>query len=181
MRIVTSIRQRYPISLDLGVSYSRQNGWFTMNNPILKWMIWGGTMGYPYFRKPPCSISSWAENVSHMFYTVVFPSHAQWSHLADPLCIGPEAWPWRFRNVSVSPGIGGIGGRMMRENPVQRNFFHPLKSLEVLEVRRPGDESSSAVWGFRACAWDGDPTKKSRSGGQLGIELACTTKTTFVN
>ena len=29
-----------------------QNGWFTMQNPNLKWMIWG----YPYFRKPPSCI-----------------------------------------------------------------------------------------------------------------------------
>ena len=29
-----------------------QNGWFSMENPILSWMIWG----YPYFRKPPYGV-----------------------------------------------------------------------------------------------------------------------------
>ena len=39
------------IYICMGVSINEgfQNGWFIMENPKIKWMIWG----YPHFRKPP--------------------------------------------------------------------------------------------------------------------------------
>ena len=48
-----------------------QNGWFIMENPIYKWMIWG----YPYFRKPPYTIAYRCASLE--FASVLYKYHVK--------------------------------------------------------------------------------------------------------
>ena len=151
----------------MGVCIKRgiQNGWFIIEGPNLKWMIWG----YPYFRKPPSVLSKkWKVRGSYIHH-YMFPS---WGHYLQKLQVlisydrklrnglpGLQLTPfiltcsqrWYVRQISTCPvfwhrffGVARYTSYRTWEAPCDQNclvftHFHPYESDRHLDQSPPLD------------------------------------------